>query len=83
MMMVVIVMVMGVGNAHGVELLVGVGVRMVVGMLVDVLVGMGGAVGVGMRMGVLVAVLMGMGAAGDVVVIKMHKESSFAIFSLL
>jgi len=71
-------MIVVMGDAQGVKLLVGMGMLMVVGMLMGMGVGMNGAVGMGMLMSMLVL----MDAAGDVIVIQVHRKGSFVFFLL-
>ena len=53
------------------------------GMLVGMVVGMGGAVGVGVLMAVLMGMVMVVDAAGNMIVVKMHTNCSFFVFSIL
>ena len=75
-------MVMGMLNAQGMELLVGVGMVVLMGMLVGMLMGMGSAVGMGMLVGMLMLVVMGM-TAGNVIVMKVHKNTPLHFFSII
>lgn len=74
---VVVVMLVGVHRAVGMDMLMSVRMVMGMGMLVGVFVGMSRSIGVGMLMDMLMGMGMGVLAAGYMIVIKMHDNRSF------